>query len=263
MLTRQPLAVGERQDEIMLKVLAQRSVRIKDLAVEFGVSEMTIRRELDHLAELGQLERVHGGARLCQHASEEASYQQRSLVQAEAKERMALAALELIQNGDSVGLDASTSALALARILPARRVQAILTGLDSVEAVMNSPIDFFVCGGFFHAKARSFVGAAAIDALNRLHPDKVFFSSGGFTPEDGFTDPNPQEADTKRALLRGGALKIALVDHTKFGRRALASAANLDEVDVFITDRQPSEEIREALEREDVRLIVAESREQQ
>jgi DeoR/GlpR family transcriptional regulator of sugar metabolism len=260
MLTRHVAASGVRQDEIMLRVLAQRTVRIKDLAVDFAVSEMTIRRELDHLAELGQLERIHGGARLCQHASEEASYQQRSLVQAAAKERMALAALELIHNGDSIGLDASTSALALARILPARRVQAILTGLDSVEAVMNSPIDFFVCGGFFHAKARSFVGATAIESLNRLHPDKVFFSTGGFTVEDGFTDPNPQEADTKRALLKGGALKVALVDHTKFGRRALASTARLNEVDVFITDQQPSEELRDALEQEDVRLIVAEDR---
>ena len=241
----------------MLRVLSQRVVRIKDLAIEFSVSEMTIRRELDHLAELGQIERIHGGARLCHHAAEEASYQHRSLVQAAAKELMALAALELIQNGDSVGLDASTSALALARILPVRRVQAILTGLDSVEAVMNSTVDFFVCGGFFHAKARSFVGAAAIEALDRLHPDKVFFSTGGFTLEDGFTDPNPQEADTKRALLKGGALKVALVDHTKFGRRALASTAKLDEVDVLITDRQPSSEFRIALEKEDVRLIVA------
>ncbi len=242
----------------MLRVLAQRTVRIRELAIEFAVSEMTIRRELDHLAELGQIERIHGGARLREHAAEEESYQQRSLVQASAKDRMALAALELIQNGDSIGLDASTSALALARILPARRVRAILTGLDSVEAVMNSPIDFFVCGGFFHAKARSFVGATAIESLSRLHPDKVFFSSGGFTIEDGFTDANPQEADTKRALLRGGSLKIALIDHTKIGRRALASTAKLDAVDVLITDRQPSNELRQALEREDVRLIVAE-----
>jgi DeoR/GlpR family transcriptional regulator of sugar metabolism len=88
----------------------------------------------------------------------------------------------------------------------------------------------------------------------------VFFSTGGFTVEDGFTDPNPQEADTKRALLKGGALKVALVDHTKFGRRALASTARLNEVDVFITDQQPSEELRDALEQEDVRLIVAEDR---
>lgn len=244
----------------MVRVLAQRVVRIKDLAADIGVSEMTIRRELDQLDELGQVERIHGGARLRQHATEEISYHQRSQIQAEAKERIALAALELIQEGDSVGLDASTTALALARILPARNVQLILTGLDSVEAIMNSSLEFFVCGGHFHAKARSFVGGSAVAALSRLHPDKVFFSSGGLTPIDGFTDPNPQEADTKRALLKGGALKIALIDHTKFGRRALASTANIDEVDILITDKEPSTEIRKALEAEDVRLIIAPSR---
>lgn len=241
----------------MLRVLAQRVVRIKDLAVEFGVSEMTIRRELDHLAEQGQVERIHGGARLRQHATEEISYLQRSLIEAEAKGAMALAALELIEDGDSVGLDASTSALALARILPARKVQAILTGLDSIDAIQNSGLDFFVCGGFFHAKARSFVGGTAVDALKKLHPDKVFFSSGGFSLADGFTDANPQEADTKRALLAGGALKVALVDHTKFGRRALASTARIDEVDIVITNQEPAPGFREALDAEDVRLIVS------
>lgn len=245
----------------MLQVLSERVVRIKDLAIQFGVSEMTIRRELDHLAEIGQLERIHGGARLRQFASEEATYLHRAEVNATAKSRIALAALDLILDGDTVGLDASTTALALARVLPARNVTAILTGLDAVEAIQNSPLEFYVCGGHFHAKARSFVGGSAVEMLERMHPDKVFFSCNGFTPGDGFTDPNPQEADTKRALLRGGAMKIALIDHTKFGRRSLASTAKTEDVDVVITDAQPPADAVEALIKHDVRLIIAPLRE--
>jgi DeoR/GlpR family transcriptional regulator of sugar metabolism len=260
MLTTPSLPAADRQDEIMIRVLAQRVVRIKDLAVELNVSEMTIRRELDQLADQGQIERIHGGARLRQLATEEESYLQRSAVQAEAKERMALAALELVQDGDSVGLDASTSALALARILPARKVQAVLTGLDSVEVIQGTGIEFFICGGFFHSKARSFVGGAAVQTLKHLQPDKVFFSSCGFSPQFGFSDANPQEAETKRALLAGGGLKIALIDHTKFGRRGLAMTAMTDQVDIIITDQEPSLAVREALEAEDVRLIIASPR---
>lgn len=246
----------------MLQVLSDRTVRIKELATRFSVSEMTIRRELDHLAELGQVERIHGGARLRQFASEEASYHHRAEVNAGAKARIALAALDLIDDGDTIGLDASTSALALARLLPARQVTAILTGLDAVEAIQNSSIEFYVCGGYFHAKARSFVGGSAVEMLERLHPDKVFFSCNGYTPGEGFSDPNPQEAETKRALLAGSAMKIALIDHTKFGRRSLASTARTEDVDVVITDALPPADVVTKFENEDVRLIIAPQREQ-
>ena len=162
-------AVHDRQDEILVRILASRgSVRIKDLATEFDVSEMTIRRELDVLAELGRVERIHGGARARQFASEELSYLQRSETNAAAKREIAVAALRLIEDGDTVGLDVSTTALALARLLPARKVRAILSGYDAIEAIQQSDIEFYLSGGLFHAKARSFVGGTAIEALQRL-----------------------------------------------------------------------------------------------
>lgn len=249
--------VGGRQNEILVRILAERNVRIKDLAAEFGVSDMTIRRELDALAELGRVERIHGGARARQFASEEVSYLQRSETNAAAKRVIAMAALALIEDGDTVGLDASTSALALARLLPAKKVRAILSGFDAIEAIQQSDIEFYVSGGLFHAKARSFVGGTAVETLQKLHPDKVFFSCNGYTATDGFTDPNPLEAETKRALLRGGALKVALLDGSKFGRRSMATTAETSEIDVVITDIEPPAEARADFEAHDVQVIVA------
>lgn len=247
----------DRQDEILVRILAERSVRIKDLAVEFGVSEMTIRRELDALALTGRAERIHGGARARQFASEELSYLQRSENHAVAKRAIAIEALKLIEDGDTVGLDASTTALALARLLPARKVRAILTGFDAVEAVQQTDIEFYVSGGLFHAKARSFVGGAAVEFLQKFHPDKVFFSCNGYTPLEGFTDPNPLEAETKRALLRGGALKVALLDASKFGRRSLATTVEAGEIDIVITDAMPPEDALADFEAHDVQVILA------
>jgi len=248
---------SERQQEILLRVRVDKSVRIKDLAAEYGVHEMTIRRDLDQLAERGQLIRFHGGARINEKRAEELSYYYRSTQNIEAKERIARAAFDLIEEGDAVALDASTTCLALARLLPARKVNAFVTSLDVAEVLAAEEAPFVLIGGEFNVTARSFVGALFQDALARLHPDKVFFSAKGYTPEDGFTDAHLSLAEVKIGLRKTGATMIALIDHSKFGSRSLATVARADEVDIVVTDTEPDSSIREAFERADVRILVA------
>ncbi|ABF43890.1 MULTISPECIES: DeoR/GlpR family DNA-binding transcription regulator [Deinococcus] len=251
------LKVGsERQHLILRRALAERVVKIKDLAAELGVHEMTVRRDLDQLAEQGLLERVHGGARLLEKTSEEIAHQLRVTTNTEAKAQLARAALALIEDGDVVALDASTTALALARILHARQVTAILTGLDAANVAAQNGVPFLMVGGNFHAPARSFVGAFFMATMAKLHPDKVFFSAKAFSPGTGFTDAHLPEVGAKQALIASGGTRIALLDASKFGGRALATIATLDQVDVLITNRPPSAETRAALDAADIRLIV-------
>jgi len=252
-----PLA-PERQQAILRHALGRRVLRVKDLAQELGVHEMTVRRDLDALAEQGMVERVHGGARLVERASEEIGHHLRAISNIAGKEAIARAALALVQDRDTVAFDASTTALALAHIIHARRVSAIVTGLDAANALASTGVPFAMAGGNFHAPARSFVGAFFLETMARLHPDKVFFSAKAFAPETGFTDPHLPEVGAKQALLHAGGMRIALIDATKFGRRALATIATADEVDVVVTDRTPPGEIRAALDAAEVRLIVAE-----
>ena len=246
-----------RQQEILRRALARRTVRVKDLAAEYGVHEMTIRRDLDLLAEGGRLRRVHGGARLAETTGEETSHALRLAQNAEAKEAIAHAALALVEDGDTVALDASTTALTLARLLPGRRVQAVVTGLDAALVLAVGGVPFVLAGGAFHAPARSFVGAFAVGALERLSVDKAFFSAKGFTPETGFADPHLPEVEAKAALIRGAGTVVALLDATKFGRSAFARIAALDEVDVVVTDRELEPALGEAFLNCDVRLVVA------
>ena len=252
------LVALERQHEILRSAFVDKIVRIKDLAPEYGVHEMTIRRDLDQLADQGQLERIHGGARIADKMSEELSHHLRVAHNPEGKERIARAALQLISDGDAIAMDASTTVLALARLLRARNVQAFVTGLDAAEVLASLGVPFILVGGQFHAPARSFVGSYFHETISRLHPDKVFLSAKGYTPETGFTDPHLPEVESKMRLDRSGGTTIMLLDHTKFGTRAFATIAATNEVDVVVTDREPSAAYRAAFEEADVRLIVAE-----
>lgn len=226
----------ERQQEILRHVLARRTVKVKDLAQEYGVHEMTIRRDLDVLAENGRIRRVHGGARLGERAGEEVSYSLRRGQNIEAKNRIAAAALTMISDGDVIALDASTTSLALARQLGQRDVQVIVTSLDIAETLAAQGVRFILAGGLFHAPARSFVGPLTERALAGLNVDKAFFSARGFTAEAGFSDPHLPEVEVKASLIRRAGTVVALMDRSKFGRTALARIASVDEIDVLITE---------------------------
>ncbi|MBB6099707.1 DeoR/GlpR family transcriptional regulator of sugar metabolism [Deinobacterium chartae] len=247
---------SERHHLILRRALAERVVKIKDLAAELGVHEMTVRRDLDLLAEQGLLERIHGGARILEKTSEEVAHQLRATTNTQAKDALARAALNLVEDGDVVALDASTTALALARVLHARRVSAIVSGLDAANVLAQSGVPFLMVGGNFHAPARSFVGAFFLDTMTKLHPDKVFFSAKAFSVATGFTDAHLPEVGAKQQLIRSAGTRVAMLDGSKLERRALATIATLDEVDVIITNRTPTADTCAALDAADIRLII-------
>lgn len=251
------LAAAERQEAIFRRALLRRTVRVKELAADLGVHEMTIRRDLDDLVERGRLERVHGGARLSGRTSEEHSHQLRATQNREGKEAIAHSALSFVEPGDVVALDASTTSLALARLLGGHDVSAIVTSLDAAEALASAGVPFVLAGGSFHPPARSFVGAITERALDRLNPDKAFFSAKGFTVETGFADPHLPEVEVKASLIRGAGTVVALMDRTKMGRTALARIVAADGVDVVITDAEPDTTFRQAFEHAGARLVVA------
>ncbi len=247
----------ERHQQILSLALSQRVIRIKEVASLLGVHEMTVRRDVDALVEQGLLERIHGGARLPQKASEEVSQVLRASQHLGEKLGLARAALEFIARGDTVATDASTTVLSLVRLLAGREVKVVATGLDAANALSVSSIPFTLAAGDFHAPARSFVGPLVMNTLRKLHPDTVFFSAKGFTLEGGFTDPYLAEVETKEQLIRSSRQVVALLDHSKFGRTALYTIAEIGEVDVLITDKEPALEVRLALEDAGVQLVVA------
>lgn len=248
---------AERHQHILRLALSERIVRIKDLARMLGVHEMTIRRDLDTLAEQGLLQRVHGGARLTQQAGAEVAYTMRATQQLEPKARIARAALAFIEEGDVVGLDASTTALTLAQHLGGVSVQAVVTGLDIANVLALAKVPFTLIGGTFHERARSFVGSMVTQGLAKLHLDTVFFSAKGLTVGGGFTDAHLPEVEVKERLIATGSKVVALLDSSKVGLEAFSQIVPLSAIDILITDGEPPAEIRESLEAHDIRLVVA------
>ena len=247
---------AERQRRILEIALIERFVRVKDLAHSIGTHEMTIRRDLQELAERGLLERRYGGASLTKQNDDEIAYGLRVAQQTQAKARIARAALDLIQDGDAIGLDASTSALALAQIIALRSVNVVTTGLDAANTLAGKNVPFTLAGGTFHARARSFVGGTVGAALAKFNLDIVFFSAKGFTPEAGFTDAHIPEVEAKEQLIAAGRMVVVLLDHAKFDTKALSRIVRLDQVQIVITNQTPNEATQKALERAKVRLIV-------
>lgn len=247
----------ERHQRILERAITHGIARTRDLASEFGVHEITVRRDMDALEEQGLLERVHGGARIVKEASEEVAYNLRAACQVTEKDRIARAALGIIQDGETIAIDSSTTALALVKILGAKRVHAIVTGLDAANLLALSGVAFTLMGGTYHSPARSFVGSVFSAGLKRFNPDRVFFSSKGFTTQHGFTDAHLPEVEAKEQLIASAAQKIALLDHTKFGTRAPHTILEQSGVDAIITDTAPSNDVRSSLKKVGVQLMVA------
>ncbi len=255
-MKQEPGSFPERQQRILEIALTQPFVRVKELAQTIGAHEMTIRRDLQDLSDRGLLERQHGGARLIAESGNEIAYGLRAAQQTQAKARIARAALELIHTEDTIGLDASTSALALAQLLPPRTVNVVTTGLDTAYLLANKGVPFTLAGGGFHAKARSFVGGMASAGLSRLHVDSVFFSAKGFTLAFGFTDAHMPEVEAKEQLIATARCVVALLDHSKFGADAFYQIVPLERVHIVITDHEPNLEIQDAFKTANVCLIV-------
>ena len=134
----------------------------------------------------------------------------------------------------------------------------MVISLDAADALAAAAIPFLLVGGSFHAPARSFVGPLVKAQLDRLHPDLVFFSAKGYTPEAGFTDAHLAEVETKERLIACSDRAVALLDHTKFGKEALGTITRHERVSALVTDEPLEPRYREALETDGVRIVVAE-----
>lgn len=255
------LMPAERQQEILRLAVSSRVVKVSSLAEDLGVHEMTIRRDLDDLAKRGLLERVRGGARIAGEAAREKPYRSRSTANVRQKRSIAEAALRLIEEGDTVAFDASTTSLTLVRLLAGRRINAIVVSLDAANALAELEVPFILLGGIFHPPARSFTGLQVERQLERLHPDKVFFSARGYTLGAGFTDAHLAEVEIKEQLIAAAGRAFALIDSSKFGKEALGTIVGLERVDLFVTDQNPPEEYRQAFDAAGVGLVVAEDSE--
>lgn len=250
----------QRQELILEAVRTTGGARVSELVERLGVSDMTVRRDIDVLATRGLVTRVHGGATAAGSSVDEPGFAAKSGLHTAAKQAIATAAAALIEPGASVALSAGTTTHAVASaLLTVPRLTVVTNSLRVAEVLYESPRDDLtvVLTGGERTPSDALVGPVAVAALRRLHVDWLLMGVHGMDAEAGFTTPNLVEAETNRALVASARRVAVVADNSKWGVVGLSTIATLDEVDVVVTDVGLEEDARKILESSCARLVLA------
>jgi len=247
--------VAERRARILAEVRRRGAVSITELSGVLGVSSMTVRRDIEALADDGRLDKVRGGATAPRSASaQELGFASRTGRQLEEKRAIARRAATLVEPGMSVGLSGGTTTWALAQELRGVADLTVVTNSLPIADLFQRPgradepyTQTVVLTGGVRTPSDALVGPVAVRSLEHLHCDVVFLGVHGVDLHAGLTTPNLLEAETDRALVAAGRESVVLADHTKWGAVGLTTIVDLDDVDRLVTDDGLAPEAREVL----------------
>lgn len=232
----------QRQTQIAQEVARAGGARITDLAQAFDVSEMTVRRDIDVLADQGLIEKVHGGAiAIAEEATAvtESPFKATSLREQAAKEAIARKAAELVKPDSAIALMGGSTVFAMAKHIAKISKLTIVTNSLPVADYLHkeaNPEQIVILTGGMRTPTDSLVGEFTIAALERLNIDIAFIGTHGIDLQGGFSSPNIYEAETNRAIRQRAKKFVVLADHTKVGRLGFSTFAKLSEADILITD---------------------------
>lgn len=230
----------ERLEKIEQSLASQSRVSVATLARLLRVSPVTIRADLTELEKRGRVVRVHGGAMAANKTAHELNFESRSQIQHAAKRAIGKYAASLVRDGDSIFLDASTTALELARHVRERHELTIITNsIRSAQELATYPtLTVIMPGGMVRREAFSLVGMWSEDLIQQFNIGRAFMGARGFTLEEGLTDVNADEVALKRAIVNVAKEVVALIDHSKWNQVALASFCSLERLAMIITDKR-------------------------
>ena len=249
----------ERYRHILSVLERDGRISVEDLSRTFGISQVTIRNDLQYLASKNLLIRTHGGAIQKQETDKDLSFSTRLHLHSPEKDRIGAAAAAMVRDGNVIALDASTTALAIVPHLVNHSDLTIITnGLAAANALLTVPgISVYILAGFLRHDALSLVGSTGQTALNGFKIQYGFISSKGISLECGLTELNEQEGSMKCELIRHSDQVIAVLDSSKIGHTSLVPFASIDEIDLIITDLGINPVEREAFQKAgvDVRIV--------
>ena len=234
------------------------NVKVEELAGLFEVSQVTIRKDLAELEEQGMLQRTYGGAAFSHRSRFNVSFFQRLQMHGSQKDLIARAALAYIHEGDTIIIDAGSTTLALAQVLPGqfRSLYIITSSVPAALELSRAGYEILLVGGQVRNHSLALIGPTAIKTLETFHADRAFLGSSGITLAHGHSTPNPLDAEVKQAMMRSADESYVLADSTKFGHACLSTFANLSDVHLTITDFGMPAEFAEAFTKRGVRFQV-------
>lgn len=251
------MLVDERRHRIAMHVLSQGGATVGELSRVFGVSAVTIRSDLEAMEQMGVLKRNHGGAVANRVARFSPTFQEQTSVNLESKRSIAAAAVRMVEDGDTVLLDAGSTVLFVSRELRDRNVTLVTNSLFVVNEMVNrSHAELMVVGGVLYEPGLCFVGSLAEGFLAGVHVDTVFLGANGVSPQ-GVWANNASEAGVKRAMVATAERVVVLADASKIGRNSLVSVVGLDRVHALVTDAAAPQDALEEIGQMGLEVVVA------
>lgn len=250
--------LAEQRRNRLLDLIRRRGfASLPELAEQLGVSESTVRRDLDSLEESGGARRTHGGVFYTGGQPAMPPFDERQPANWELKRAIARRAVELIEDGDTLLLDGGSTTYEVARLLVGRELQIVTNSLPVANLFAANPsADLVLIGGYVYPRTGVALGPYADQMLSGVSVRRTILSVGGVT-ERGFYNSNLLLVETERNMMRAADEVFVLADSTKFGRRSLAHLCELDAIDRLITDEKAAPEWRDRLTAAGVEVVTA------
>ncbi len=255
------LLAPQRHAYILERLHADGAVRVAEMMRQLGVSDMTVRRDLEVLQSEGHLVKVHGGATLLRDtAVHEPGFATKRTLEHEAKLAIARAAAALVEPGMAVAISAGSTTYEVSRRLAdIPRLTVVTNSVPAAEVMYHAgrSDQTIILSGGVRTPSDALVGPFAVSALKAVNVDLVFLGVHGMHERAGFTTPNLLEAETNQALIETGRRLVVTADHTKWGVTGVSTIARLERADIVISDSDLADEARQVLREAAVELILA------
>lgn len=255
------MAQKDRLESIRRSIQLGKKVTVSQLSRELGVTEETIRRDLEKLEQEGILTRIHGGAVLNTHSvSENIDYLVRANHNRMEKEVMGRLAVSVIPDRASICADASSTVMEAVRLLKGQPDITLLTNsVQIINELSQSAFTVVSTGGTVNKNTFSMQGKAVRKILADYYVDIVLISCKALNLSGGIFDSNEEEGELKRLMVERGQKVILIADHSKFNRVAFIKVMDLDKLDVLVTDREPSPEWKALCQEKNIQLVIPDS----
>lgn len=247
----------ERRNEILAKLLVDGKVIVSDLSKHYQVTEETIRRDLEKLENDGLAKKTYGGAVKNENSNVDLPVTVRKRANVSGKMKIAERISRMINDGDFLALDSSSTAQYVVQHIMQKKRITLITNSVEILLELSNKTDWTILstGGVLKADSLSLLGYQAEKMIRTFHVDIAVCSCKGLDMTVGFTDSNERDAEVKKALLKSAKKKVLAVDYTKFDKISFVQFADTDDIDMVVTDTEPSSEWKQHFDEHHVELV--------
>ena len=253
------MLAAQRRQKILDMLQEEGAVRVSGLSRIFGVSEVTVRKDLEKLAGQDLVVRGHGGAFLKGVPEQVRTLSLQHRENMDKKARIGKAAANLIRDGERIILDAGSTTTEIARHIGHKKHLTVITSALNIALMLGAEygIETMVTGGEFKPPTLSLTGEKAAEFLQGIHVDKTFLATAGVSLDGGMTYPGFSDLPVKKAMIDAASTVYLVVDSTKIGRKSLATLGGIALIDFLVTDEGIEDRVRRDFEKAGVQIVVA------